>query len=210
MKKSSQEKLFLHYFELRCFAVGCFAVSLSWVAAIWVALIHGRGGGVVGCACSGGGGGGAGGVTPPPPPESEIPYPDPSQTRCLGKILTKKRVFKAFLSDFQTSLRHFSESCPTQIFGAAHVCFAVSLSWVAAIWVALGSRSSENVSRVVLQICHLITIETYSSIRIFIVKNGRHFKNISLTKSFYTPLFLIPILSLPPGLPRSMECEKMT
>jgi len=56
-----------------------------------------------------------------PPPESEIPYPDPSQTRCLGKILRKKRVFKAFLSDFQTCLRHFSESCPTQIFGAAHV-----------------------------------------------------------------------------------------
>jgi len=54
-------------------------------------------------------------------PESEIPYPDPSQTRCLGKILTKKRVFKAFLSDFQTCLRHSSESCPTQIFGAAHV-----------------------------------------------------------------------------------------
>jgi len=56
------------------------------------------------------------------PPESEIPYPDPCQTRYLGKILTKKRVFKAFLSDFQTCLRHFSESCPTQIFGAAHVC----------------------------------------------------------------------------------------
>jgi len=29
---------------------------------------------------------------------------------------------KTFLSDFQTCLRHFSESCPTQIFGAAHVC----------------------------------------------------------------------------------------
>jgi len=57
----------------------------------------------------------------PPPPESEIPYPDPSQIRCLGKIFTKKRVFKAFLSDFQTCLRHFSESCPTQIFGAGEL-----------------------------------------------------------------------------------------
>jgi len=55
------------------------------------------------------------------PPEFEIPYPDPTQNRCLGKILTKKRVFKAFLSDFQTCLRHYSENCPTQIFGAAHV-----------------------------------------------------------------------------------------
>jgi len=43
-----------------------------------------------------------------------------SQTTCLGKILTKT-CFKAFLSDFQTCLRHFSESCPTQIFRAAHV-----------------------------------------------------------------------------------------
>jgi len=65
-------------------------------------------------------GGGLGGLDPP---ESEIPYPDPSQTRCLGKILTKKRVFKAFLSDIQTCLRHFSESCPIQIFGAAHVWY---------------------------------------------------------------------------------------
>jgi len=62
--------------------------------------------------------GGSGGFRPP---ESEIPYPDPSQTRCPGKILTKKRVFKAFLSDFQTCLRHFLQSCPTQIFGAAHI-----------------------------------------------------------------------------------------
>jgi len=67
-------------------------------------IIHGRGGG-------------SGGFRPPP---QNPKYP--TQTRCLGKILTKKRVFKAFLSDFQTCLRHFSESCPTQIFGAAHVC----------------------------------------------------------------------------------------
>jgi len=33
--------------------------------------------------------GGSGGLDIP---ESETPYPDPSQTRCLGKILTKKRV----------------------------------------------------------------------------------------------------------------------
>jgi len=64
--------------------------------------IHGRGGGL-------------GGLDPPQNPKY------PTQTRCLGKILTKKRVFKAFLRDFQTCLRHFSESCPTQIFGAAHV-----------------------------------------------------------------------------------------
>jgi len=64
---------------------------------------------------------GVGGLGGLDPPESEIPYPDPSQTRCLGNILTKNVSLKAFLSDFQTCLRHFSESCPTQIFGAAHV-----------------------------------------------------------------------------------------
>jgi len=40
----------------------------------------------------------------------------------LGKISTKS-VFKAFLSDFQTCLRHFSERFPTQIFEAVHVCY---------------------------------------------------------------------------------------
>jgi len=79
---------------------------------------------------------GVGGLGGSDPPESEIPYPDPSQTRCLGKILTKTRVFKAFLSDFQTCLRHFSESCPTQILGVAHV-------W----WGHLGFRPPEDYFR---------------------------------------------------------------
>jgi len=37
--------------------------------------------------------------------------------------LTKNVFLKAFLSDFQTCLRHFSERCPPQIFGAAHVWY---------------------------------------------------------------------------------------
>jgi len=45
----------------------------------------------------------------------------PSQTRCLAKFMTKNVILKAFLTDFQTCLRHFSERCPTQIFGAVHV-----------------------------------------------------------------------------------------
>jgi len=40
--------------------------------------------------------GGLGDLDPPPPPESEIPYPDPSQTRCLGKILTKNVFLRSF------------------------------------------------------------------------------------------------------------------
>jgi len=48
-----------------------------------------------------------GGLDPPPQNPKT-----PSQTRCFGKILTKNVFFKAFLSDFQTCLRHFSERCP--------------------------------------------------------------------------------------------------
>jgi len=44
--------------------------------------------------------GGSGGFRPPPP-ESEIPYPDPSQTRCLGKILTKNVFFRPFWAIFR-------------------------------------------------------------------------------------------------------------
>jgi len=60
----------------------------------------------------------SGGLDPPPNPK----YPTQTLAR-LGASAQfwKKRVFKAFLSDFQTYLRHFSERCPTQIFGAAHL-----------------------------------------------------------------------------------------
>jgi len=43
-------------------------------------------------------------------------------------------LFKAFLSDFQTCLRHFLESCPTQIFGAAHVWVCSSKRDYAYLW----------------------------------------------------------------------------
>jgi len=58
------------------------------------------------------------------PPPQNPKYPTQTLAR-LGASANfdKKRVFKAFFSDFQTCLRHFSERCPTQIFGAAHVCF---------------------------------------------------------------------------------------
>jgi len=45
---------------------------------------------------------GLGGLDPrPPPPESKIPYPDPNQTRCLGKILTKNVFLRPFRAIFR-------------------------------------------------------------------------------------------------------------
>jgi len=44
-----------------------------------------------------GAGGSGGGLDPP---ESEMPYPDPNQTRCLGKILTKNVFLRPFWAIF--------------------------------------------------------------------------------------------------------------
>jgi len=55
------------------------------------------------------------------------------------------------LSDFQTFLRHFSERCPTQIFGAAHVWTAAAESkegWAERRMTALGAgRAAVHASR---------------------------------------------------------------
>jgi len=77
-----------------------------------------------------------------PPPESEIPYPDPSQTRCLGKILTKNVFLMPFWAIFRPASGIFRKVALPRFWELP--TFSHRWERFSAIWVGPNSTLARN------------------------------------------------------------------